>query len=82
MVDSVNPSGSVQPLQSVKKTQETQKPEKAETKAGAPVDEVKISQEALSLSQAEDAARQVAATLSQKPETTLSTDQQRLSTLA
>ncbi|MCB1681656.1 MAG: hypothetical protein H6858_02850 [Rhodospirillales bacterium] len=82
MVDPVNPSGSVQPLQPAKKTQDTQKTEKPEAKANAPVDEVTLSHEALSLSQAEETAKQVSATLEQKPDATLSADQKRLSTLA
>lgn len=81
MVDSINPSGSVQPLVSAKKAQESPKADKAETQSASPADEVRLSKEALSLTQAEDTARQVSAALSQQPETTLSADQQRLSTL-
>lgn len=80
MVDPVNPSASVQPLPSARKTQETQKQDKSDLSLGA-VDEVSLSQEALSLSQAEETARQVSASIAQKPDATLSADQQRLSTL-
>ena len=82
MVDSINPAGSVQPLPSSRKTQDTEKQDRTDKASGSAVDEVTLSQEALSLSQAEETARQVSATLAQKPEVTLSADQQRLSTLA
>ncbi|MCL4677236.1 MAG: hypothetical protein KJ017_01430 [Alphaproteobacteria bacterium] len=82
MVDSINPAGSGQPIQNTRKTQETQKAsEKQETRSG-PVDEVKISEEALNLSQAEAAAKDVGTFLANNSGATLSADQQRLSTLA
>ncbi len=82
MVDSINPAGSGQPIQNTRKTQEAQKAsEKQETRSG-PVDEVKISEEALNLSQAEAAAKDVGTVLANNSGATLSADQQRLSTLA
>lgn len=82
MVDSINPAGSGQPIQNTRKAQETQKAfEKEESRSG-PVDEVKISEEALNLSQAEAAAKDVSVALTRDPGATLSADQERLSTLA
>lgn len=84
MVDSINQAGASQPVQGSRKTQEQQaKPEsKAEARNNsAPVDQVTLSEEALSLTQAEEAAQKVSKALTQDPKASLSVDQQRLSTL-
>lgn len=82
MVDSINPAGQSQVVQNTRKTQDAQKTSENEQTGNAPVDEVRISEEALSLSQAEEAARSVGSALEKSPSATLSADQQRLSTLA
>ncbi|MCB1592062.1 MAG: hypothetical protein KDI90_06375 [Alphaproteobacteria bacterium] len=84
MVDSVNPSGAGQNVPGVSKTQDPQRTqprkENSEEK-NAPVDQIILSDEALSLSQAEDAARAISKALSRDQEAVLSKDQARLSTL-
>ncbi len=81
MVDSINPSGPAQAVPAAQKKPETQKQDKTEKSSSPAIDEVTLSQEALSLSQAEETARQVSSALAQRTEATLSADQQRLSTL-
>lgn len=82
MVDSINPAGQGQTIQNARKAQEPQKASEREEGRSGPVDEVRISEEALSLSQAEDAARKVSSALAQNSGVTLSADQKQLSVLA
>lgn len=85
MVDPVNPSGQSLSSIPVKKTQDSQKiseDKKSETQSTLPVDQVSLSQEALSLKQAEDAATKTKEFLEQQREVVLSNDPERLNALA
>lgn len=81
MVDSINPVGQAQSIQSVENSSSKQD-EVKKVESSAPVDDVQISEEAINLAQAEQAARDVAASLSNNQDVTLSNDNGRLNTLA
>ena len=82
MVDSINPSGQVQGIQSAKSSSSKDQDVKdSEKKQPAPVDDVQISKEAIDLVEAEKAAKDIASSLSSDANATLSADQERLSTL-
>ncbi len=82
MVDSVNSVGQAQSLQSVSKPSASKQGDVKKADTRAPLDKVQISSEALDLAQAEQAAKDVAATLSYRAEATLSDDNARLNALA
>lgn len=83
MVDSINPAGQIQNIQSTKSTaQKAQETRGGTTQASSePVDEVQISQEALSFAQAEDALKNAASALASDNSLTLSNDVERLNAL-
>ena len=82
MVDSINPTGPVQGVNNIKKSNETLKQVRADGAASSdPVDDVSISDEALSLVQAEQAANQVREALANDTEQVLSADIERLNAL-
>jgi anti-sigma28 factor (negative regulator of flagellin synthesis) len=83
MVDSVNPSNQSVNVLSVGKSQayEDQKKTKEPAKQ-SPIDEVRISPQAQSISEAQKAANDVAKALEAQPDVTLSSNAERLSTLA
>lgn len=76
MVDSIKPSAPATAVFSLGKAQRFEDTAKAETPA-APVDEVRLSPEAVSLQEAQAAAAQIAA----QPEVTLTADTARLNAL-
>ncbi len=79
MVDKINPLGQVQNVAQVRKVEKQH--EEADTKNTVIVDKVAISEEALSLTKAESAARQVSERLSSDNEAVLSGDKSRLNAL-
>ncbi|MCB1784188.1 MAG: hypothetical protein KDI13_09345 [Alphaproteobacteria bacterium] len=86
MVDPVNASGQVQGVLSVntkpqKQDKSAEDKQRADAAAERKADEVKLSEEALSLSTAEKKAEETRAALAADQSQTLSSDQQRLSTL-
>ena len=82
MVDKINPAGSLQNVLQTSKS--SPKPEKhAESaKSSTAVDEVVISEEAISLSEAESTAKAVSQQLSSDGDEVLSSDEERLNALA
>ena len=82
MVDSVNSSGHIQSLQSIKtSSQKNQDSSKQAEKSNVPVDDVQISEEALNIAQAEKAAKEASSFISNDQSVTLSSDQERLNAL-
>ena len=82
MVNPINPSGSIQNTQAVKSVVSKQSDlHKTEKSGGSAVDEVHISEEALSLAQVEQAARDVSENLSSDSSASLSNDAERLNAL-
>ncbi len=82
MVDPVNPTGPIQGANNIRKSNDTLKQVRAEgTASSDPVDEVSISEEALSLTQAEQAANQAREALANNTEQVLSADAERLNAL-
>ena len=83
MVDSINPVGPLQNTQSVKSNAQKNKDSAEATQSSSsPVDEVEISQEALNIAQAEQAASSISSALQENPNETLSADADRLNALA
>ena len=82
MVDSINPLNQIQNISSANNARKTSETEKSdETRSSAPVDEVSLSEDALSLSQAEEAAKRAAEQLANDESLTLSSDEDRLNKL-
>ena len=82
MVDSINSSGAATNVLSVGKSQKFEDQSKSSApKLDSVVDEVKISAEALSLTEAQTAANEAYKTLEARPDVTLSSNTERLNTL-
>jgi hypothetical protein len=83
MVDSINPSASIQNILSVGKSQsyDDQKSGKPITSPGAPVDQVTLSEEAQSIVDVQASTQSASASLSGNESLTLSSDYDRLSVL-
>lgn len=81
MVDSINPIGQAQQTQAVKNTVSKQNEAKDTQKSSSSVDQVALSEEALSLVQAEQSARNIASKLGGDNSISLSTDTERLNAL-
>ena len=81
MVDSINPSGQIQNISSSSRGQKSDGPQKTDQVNRSEVDEVQISEEALSLSQAEDTAQTLAKSIAADSSLTLSSDSDRLNSL-
>ena len=82
MVDSINPSGSIQNTQAVKSTTSKQSDsQKSEKSSASSVDEVQISEEALTLAQVEQAARDASGILANDALASLSNDAEKLNAL-
>jgi hypothetical protein len=81
MVDSVNSSGHIQSLQSIKSSSQKNQDNKQAEKSSAPVDDVQISEEALNIAQAENAAKEASSALTNDQSIALSSDQERLNAL-
>ena len=83
MVDSINPVGQLQNTQSVRSNAQKNKDSAEATQSSSsPVDEVEISQEALNIAQAEQAASSISSALQENLNETLSADADRLNALA
>lgn len=83
MVDSINPAGQIQNTQSVRSNaQKNQEAKSSDVSSANPVDDVQISQEALSIAQAQEALSNVTSQLSSQTDLTLSDDVKRLDSLA
>ena len=83
MVDSINPVGPLQNTQSVKSNAQKNKDSAEATQSSSShVDEVEISQEALNIAQAEQAASSISSALQENLNETLSADADRLNALA
>lgn len=82
MVDSVNNSGNSQNVSQVNRTQNNRNSETRRSEGGtAPQDEVQISDEALSLAEAERTASETRTILEEQLDEVLSNDRERLNTL-
>ena len=80
MINKINPLGQVQDVEQVRKVQKQH--EEADTKnTAAIIDEVVLSEEAISMSEAESAARQISQQLSDNQDVALSGNETRLSEL-
>lgn len=83
MVDSINPSNQISNVLSVGKSQgyEDQKRTTSPQQQSSPVDEVKISPEGQSLSEAQRSANDAYKSLQAQPDVTLSSNPERLNAL-
>ncbi len=81
MVDAIGPSGQVQNVSSVNKSQKTQEKQGTDQTSAKVSDEISISSEALNLADVESTAQAVASGLSQNVSATLSGDVDRLNAL-
>ena len=80
MVDPINPSNQIKQLQTISKSPSVSERD-VKKASSAPVDEVSLSDEAISLTDAETKAAQVRDQLTQQDNLTLSGDIKRLSQL-
>ncbi len=82
MVDPVNPSGPIQGIAPANKSQKAESQSESKEARAEAVDEVRISQEALSLAQAEETAQKASKQLADDQTSTLSNNLENIKKLA